>query len=60
MTDKGWGCVFAVGVFSAVSIVFYWIAYVVLGFLDIGDSHRVAMSALVGISGALGLSKILN
>lgn len=60
MTDKGWGCVFAVGIYAVASIVFYWIAYFVFGMLDIGDNHRVAMSALVGISAALGLHKILD
>ena len=60
MTDKGWGCLFSVGIFSAVSVVFYWIAYFVLGLVDMSDGHRVAMSVLVGISATLGVGKILD
>ena len=60
MTDKGWGCLFAVGVFATVSIVLYWVAYLILGLFEVSELHRVAMSVLVGVAGALGLNKVVD
>lgn len=54
MTDKAWGCVFMIGIVAITSLVFYGITYFILGFLDLGDLSRTALSFLLGISGALG------
>ncbi len=54
MTDKAWGCLFMIGVVAVTSVVFYGIAYFALGFFDISDLSRTALSLLIGVSGALG------
>lgn len=54
MTGKAWGFIFMVGVVAATSLVFYGITYVILGFFELGDLSRTALSLLLGISGALG------
>ncbi|MBI4192990.1 MAG: hypothetical protein HY525_20960 [Betaproteobacteria bacterium] len=54
MTDKAWGCVFMIGIVAITSLVFYGIAYFILGFLVLSDLTRTALSLLLGISGALG------
>ena len=60
MTDKGWGCVFAAGIFAVVSVALYGVTFFVLSLIDVGDNHRVAISSLIGLSGALALHKILD
>lgn len=54
MTGKAWGCIFMIGVVAITSLVCYAITYFILGFLDISDLSRTALSLLLGISGALG------
>jgi hypothetical protein len=54
MTNKAWGCIFMIGVVAITSIAFYAITYLILGFVDISDLSRTALSLLLGISGALG------
>jgi len=54
MTGKAWGCVFMIGIVAITSLIFYGIAYFILGFLELSDLSRTALSLLLGISGALG------
>jgi hypothetical protein len=54
MTGKAWGCIFMIAVVAITSLVFYTITYLLLGFLDISDLSRTAISLLLGISAALG------
>jgi len=54
MTDKAWGCAFMIGIVAITSVVFYGITYFLLGFLELGELSRTALSLLLGISGALG------
>jgi hypothetical protein len=54
MTDKAWGCVFMIGVVAITSLLFYGITYFILGFMELSDLSRTALSLLLGISGALG------
>lgn len=54
MTGKAWGCLFMIAVVTVASLILYGLAFFVLGFLGVTDSHRMSLALLVGIAGALG------
>jgi len=60
MTDQGWGCLFAVGVYAIGATVSYFIGYFVLGWLGLGSPHQVPLSLLFGVAAALGLHSLLT
>lgn len=59
MTDEAWGCLFMICVTAVTSVVFYGITYFLIGFLDISNLSRTALSLLIGISGALGAQQFV-
>ena len=60
MTSKAWGCLFMIAVVAVASSVLYGIAFFVLGLLDVSDPHRISLSLLVAIAGALGTQWFLG